>query len=67
MKKFLIALGIMAGLYLALTVVLNMGGFCPKYIDLMPRAVGPNDQNSKGPYDPMLWHKFFCPFVEKVY
>lgn len=67
MKKTTIIIIIIVLAYFVLVSVLATTGVCPKYINLMPRIVGPDIENIKGPNDPKVWHALFCPFAEKVY
>lgn len=62
-KKILIIVGILIAAYFAIAGVLTIGGVCPKYINLMPRVVGPDFPADKGT---PVWY-IFCPFSDKVY
>ncbi|MFA5791664.1 MAG: hypothetical protein WC884_01345 [Candidatus Paceibacterota bacterium] len=66
MKKLFIIIVIIIATYFIIAGVLTATGVCPKYVNLMPRVVGPGIEDIKGPNDPQAWH-LFCPFVEKSY
>ncbi len=66
MKKIIIVIAIVIGIYLLSAVVLKVSGVCPENINLMPRVVGSDSPNQNWPKSGPVW-RLMCPFAGKVY
>lgn len=57
-KKILIIIIVLTGIYFIIGGTLKVSKLCPKYIDFMPK-IGGQDFSK-------IWY-IFCPFSEKIY